>query len=103
MDYFLTEEQLMIQDLARQIAEEKVLPVRAELDEKEEFPRELMKHFAGADLCGLNIPDEFGGMGLGGLDQALAVERWRADAGVGGLHLRRSGLGALFPSDARLG
>jgi butyryl-CoA dehydrogenase len=34
MDYFLTEEQLMIQDLARQIAEEKVLPVRPRLDGK---------------------------------------------------------------------
>ena len=37
MDYFLTEEQAMIRDLARQIAEDKILPVRAELDEKEEF------------------------------------------------------------------
>ena len=38
MDYFLTEEQAMIRDLARQIAEEKIVPVRRELDEKEEFP-----------------------------------------------------------------
>ncbi|MDY6850943.1 MAG: acyl-CoA dehydrogenase family protein [Thermodesulfobacteriota bacterium] len=75
MDYFLTEEQLMIQDLARQIAEEKVLPVRAELDEKEEFPKDLMKHFASSDLFGLIIPEEYGGMGLGGFEQALAVEQ----------------------------
>ena len=38
MDYFLTEEQRMLKELARKIAEEKVMPVRAELDEKEEFP-----------------------------------------------------------------
>jgi len=38
MDYFLTEEQIMIRDLARQIAVERVVPVRAELDEQEEFP-----------------------------------------------------------------
>lgn len=75
MDYFLTEEQQMIQDLARQIAEEKVLPVRAELDEREEFPRELMKHFAAADLFGINIPEEYGGMGMGGFEHALAVEQ----------------------------
>jgi len=94
MDYFLTEEQLMIQDLARQIAEEKVLPVRAELDEKEEFPRELMKHFAGADLFGLNIPEEFGGMGLGGFEQALAVEQVaRVCCGVA-CTFAASGLGA---------
>ncbi|MEW5722282.1 MAG: acyl-CoA dehydrogenase family protein [Thermodesulfobacteriota bacterium] len=75
MDYFLTEEQKMIQDLARQVAEEKARPVRAELDEREEFPREILRHFAAADLCGLSIPEEFGGMGLGGFEHALAVEQ----------------------------
>ena len=75
MDYFLSEEQRMIQDLARQVAEEKVLPVRALLDEKEEFPREILRHLAAADLCGLNIPEEYGGMGLGGFEHALAVEQ----------------------------
>ena len=43
MNYFLSEEQLMIKDLARQIADDKVMPIRAELDEKEEFPWEIMK------------------------------------------------------------
>ena len=38
MDYLLTEEQVMIRDLARKIAVEKVAPVAAEYDEKEEFP-----------------------------------------------------------------
>ena len=38
MDYFLTPEQKMIRDLAKKVAQEKMLPVRAELDEKEEFP-----------------------------------------------------------------
>ena len=75
MDYFLTEEQEMIQDLARQIAVEKVLPVRAELDEKEEFPHEIMKHFAASDLCGLNIPEEYGGMGMGVFELVLATEQ----------------------------
>jgi butyryl-CoA dehydrogenase len=75
MDYFLTEEQLMIQDLARQVAEEKVLPVRAELDEKEEFPREVLGHFAASDLCGISIPAEYGGMGFGSFEHVLAVEQ----------------------------
>ncbi len=44
MDYFLTEEQQMIRDLARQIAEEKIVPVRAELDEKNEYPFFLTKN-----------------------------------------------------------
>jgi len=38
MNYFLNEEQEMIRDLVKQIAQEKVAPVSAELDEKGEFP-----------------------------------------------------------------
>ncbi|MCE5312652.1 MAG: acyl-CoA dehydrogenase family protein [Nitrospiraceae bacterium] len=74
MDYFLTEEQQMIRDLARQIAEEKVLPVRAELDETGEFPWEIMKVLAQSDLFGLFIPEEYGGLGKGSFELCLAVE-----------------------------
>ncbi len=74
MDYFLTEDQIMIRDLAREIAEEKVMPVRAELDEKEEFPWEIMKTLAQSDFMGIYIPEEYGGMGKGGFEFTLAVE-----------------------------
>ncbi|RME66572.1 MAG: acyl-CoA dehydrogenase, partial [Nitrospirae bacterium] len=50
MDYFLTEEQQMIKEVARKIAEEIVKPIRAELDEKAEFPHEAIKAIAEADL-----------------------------------------------------
>lgn len=78
MDYFLTEEQIMIRDLARQIAEEKIAPVRVELDEKEEFPREIMKVLAQSDLFGLFIPEEFGGLGKNSLELCIAVEELSA-------------------------
>jgi butyryl-CoA dehydrogenase len=74
MDYFLTEDQIMIKDLARQIAEEKVIPVREELDEKEEFPWEVMNVIAQSDLFGLSIPEEYGGLGKGSLELCIAVE-----------------------------
>src|SRR5512135_527382 len=74
MDYFLNEDQLMIKDLARQIAEEKVVPAREELDEKEEFPWEIMKVMAQSDLFGLFIPEEYGGLGKGCLELCIAVE-----------------------------
>lgn len=83
MDYFLTEDQIMIRDLTRQIAEEKVIPVRAELDEKEEFPWEIMKVLAQSDLFGLFIPEEYGGLGKGCLELCIAVEELsRACLGV---------------------
>jgi len=74
MEYFLTEEQIMLRDLARQIAVERMLPVRAELDEKEEFAHEVMKDLAEADLFGVVIPEEYGGLGFGALENCLVVE-----------------------------
>jgi butyryl-CoA dehydrogenase len=83
MEYFLTEEQEMIKALSRQIAEDKVIPVRAELDEKEEFPWEIMKVIAQSDLFGLAIPEEFGGFGKGSLELVIAIEELsRACLGV---------------------
>ncbi|GBE05540.1 MAG TPA: acyl-CoA dehydrogenase [Nitrospirae bacterium] len=83
MDYFLDEEQLMIRDLARQISDEKIIPVRAELDEKEEFPWDIMKALAQSDFFGLAIPEEYGGLGKGCFELAIAVEELsRACLGV---------------------
>lgn len=83
MDYFLTEDQLMIKELTRRIAEEKVVPVREELDDKEEFPWEIMKVLAQSDLFGLFIPEEYGGLGKGCLELCIAVEELsRACLGV---------------------
>jgi butyryl-CoA dehydrogenase len=74
MDYFLNEEQVMIRDLSAQIAEEKIVPVRAELDEAGRFPWDIMKVLAQSDLFGLFIPEEFGGLGKGCLELCIAVE-----------------------------
>ncbi|MBM4276548.1 MAG: acyl-CoA dehydrogenase [Deltaproteobacteria bacterium] len=94
MDYFLTPEQKSIQDLARKIAIEKVLPVRAELDEKEEFPWEIIKVCADAGLMGISIEEEYGGFGGGVLENCLAVEEMsRICLGVATSYAA-SGLGA---------
>ncbi|MGQ9570949.1 MAG: acyl-CoA dehydrogenase family protein [Thermodesulfovibrionales bacterium] len=83
MDYFLTDDQMMIKELARQIAEEKIIPVRSDLDEREEFPWEIMRVLAQSDLFGLFIPKEYGGLGKGCLELCIAVEELsRACLGV---------------------
>jgi butyryl-CoA dehydrogenase len=94
MDYFLTEEQQMIKEIAQKIADEKIKPVRAELDEKEEFPRELLKMIAQSDLFGVGIPREYGGFGGGSFENCLAVEELsRGCLGVS-ISYAASGLGA---------
>lgn len=84
MDRFLTEEQQMIVDIARQITDELIIPQRADLDETHEFPRDILNAMAQADLFGLPIPEDYGGFGGSCLDIALALEEFgRGCIGVG--------------------
>ena len=83
MHYFLTETQQEIKDLAAKIAREKVCPVRAELDEREEFPWEAVRVLAQSDMFAISIPEEYGGLGGGVFENCLAVEELgRACIGV---------------------
>ncbi|MFQ5905539.1 MAG: acyl-CoA dehydrogenase family protein [bacterium] len=83
MDYFLSDEHKMIKDVARKITEEKIKPVRAELDEKESFPHEILKEMAKVDLFRVLVPPEYGGFDTGVLGVCVAVEEIaRGCAGV---------------------
>ncbi len=74
MDYFLTEEQQMIAETAREITDEKIIPRRAELDEKNEFPTSILQDMSKADLFGIFIPEDYGGFGGGCFEIVLALE-----------------------------
>jgi butyryl-CoA dehydrogenase len=83
LKYFFTEQQEMVRSLARRVAEEKILPRRAELDETEEFPWDIIREMAAADLFRVFIPEKYDGLGGGGLDLCLVVEELsRACSGV---------------------
>jgi butyryl-CoA dehydrogenase len=83
MDYFFTEDQKMIRDLARKIAQEKIKPVAAHHDETGEFPWEIMKILAQADLCGVYIEEKYGGFGGGVTELSLVTEELsRACGGI---------------------
>jgi len=93
MDYGLTEEQVMIRDLCRQIAQDKMKPVREHYDETGEFPHEIVKVFADADLFGILVPEAYGGMGGSVMDLVVAVEELcKVDSGTA-LALFATGLG----------
>jgi butyryl-CoA dehydrogenase len=96
MDYLLTEEQKMIRDIARNVAEKKVLPRRVYYDETEEFPWELVRAFAQADLFGVYIPERYGGMGYGVFELCLVIEELSRICGGIALTLAASALGT-FP------
>jgi len=74
VDYFLTEDQEMIKETAREITNEKIIPKRAELDKKNEFPTSILEDMAKADLFGIFIPEEYGGLGGGCFEIVIALE-----------------------------
>ncbi|MFH1782735.1 MAG: acyl-CoA dehydrogenase family protein [Candidatus Omnitrophota bacterium] len=96
MDYFLTEEQIMIRDLARQIAKEKIKPVAAKYDEEGIFPWDIVKILADSDLCGIYIEEKYGGMGGGVMDLVIATEELSKACGGISLAVAATALGT-FP------
>jgi butyryl-CoA dehydrogenase len=105
LNYFLTEEQQEIVNLAKKIAVEKVAPVAARYDESEEFPWDIMKQLAEADLFGVYIPQEYDGLGGGVFELALAVEQISMACGGVAVCYAASALGAfpilLFGNEAQ--
>ena len=103
MDYLLTEQQIMVRDLARKIAKEKIAPVAAEHDEKETFPWEIMKVLAESDLCGVYIEEKYGGLGGGAMDLCLVTEEFSRACGGIAICFAATALGTypiiLFGSD----
>ena len=94
MEYFLTEQQKTLKSLAHRIAEERVLPVRAELDEKEQFPAAIMKDLADSDLFRIFIPEKYDGLGGGCLDLCLVVEELSRVCAAAAVSYAASALGA---------
>ena len=62
MDYFLTEEQIFMRDVAKELAEKKIKPVSAHYDEANEFPWPIVKEMAAADIFRVFIDEKYGGM-----------------------------------------
>jgi len=71
--YQLTKSQIMLRDAVRQLAQERIAPIAAELEEKEEFPMQVHEWFKEMELYGLGIDEKYGGGGAGTLDCALAI------------------------------
>jgi alkylation response protein AidB-like acyl-CoA dehydrogenase len=97
MNYFLSEEEKMIVDTARQIAQEKIKPVREKYDEEGIFPWDIVKELADAGLCGVYIPEKYGGFGDGNIMNLVLVteELCKVDGGIA-LALAATALGT-FP------
>src|SRR2546427_6507757 len=69
-----TEEQQMIQAMAREFAETAIRPVAAEIDREGRFPHETVKRMGELGLMGVAIPEPWGGSGADTVAYVLALE-----------------------------
>ncbi|OPY91729.1 MAG: Acyl-CoA dehydrogenase [Syntrophus sp. PtaU1.Bin208] len=74
MDFILSDDQKMLRDTVRRIAETEFAPHAAEVDASEAFPERNLKILADNGLLGIQVPEEYGGAGAGMLSLILTVE-----------------------------
>lgn len=73
MNFELTEEQRMIQDMSRKFAEKEIKPIAAELDRTHRHPAEICAKMGELGLMGITIPEEYGGAGMDYICYVLAM------------------------------
>lgn len=91
-----TEDQLQIRDLVRDFTRKEITPVAHIYDEKNEHPTELIERMRKElGINGLTIPEEYGGMGYGSVEQCLVTEEMSRGCLAIALCFGYTGLGML--------
>lgn len=81
MDFQLSDDQKMIAETARKVGEQFGLDYWRKLDGEKRFPAEFWRAVCEAGLCGVALPEQYGGANLGMLEMALIIERLAAAGG----------------------
>ncbi len=74
MNFQLTEEHTMVRGMVRDFVEKEVAPRAEEIDEKDEFPRDIFHRMGELGLLGLPFPEEYGGCGGDFVSLVIALE-----------------------------
>ena len=74
MDFRLNDEQELLRDTIREFTESEIAPIAAELDEQEKFPEEMIPMLGEIGVMGIPVEEDFGGVGMGNLENVLAIE-----------------------------
>ena len=83
MNFDLTSEQEMVQKTARDFADNEIMPGARERDREMVFPWEIIKQMSDLGFLGPTLPEEYGGMGLDYISEAIMFEEiGRADSSV---------------------
>ncbi|HEX5816813.1 MAG TPA: acyl-CoA dehydrogenase family protein, partial [Methylomirabilota bacterium] len=74
MRFELTDEQQMIQTMAREFAQEHIAPIASEIDRDARFPHETVKRMGELGLLGIMVPEAWGGSGADTVSYVVALE-----------------------------
>lgn len=74
MDFNLTEQQLEVQKLAREFAQNEIAPTVMKYDEAQEFPMDIAKKLGEIGFLGIIFPEEYGGSGFSTVEYAIIIE-----------------------------
>jgi alkylation response protein AidB-like acyl-CoA dehydrogenase len=72
--YQLTEEQQLLRKSVRQLAEDRIAPRAAEIDETEQFPHDVLAALVRSGFHAVHIPEQYGGMGADAISACIVVE-----------------------------
>ena len=72
--YVLPEEHQLLRKTVRQVADDKIAPRAAEIDETGEFPWDVNKALVSADLHAVHVPEAYGGVGADAIASAIVIE-----------------------------
>jgi alkylation response protein AidB-like acyl-CoA dehydrogenase len=90
VDFELTDEQRLFRETLRDFADREIVPVAQELERSGTYPDKIVESFKELGLFGLNVPEEYGGLGIDRVSYAIAFEEiaraWLGAAGLFGIH-----------------
>jgi acyl-CoA dehydrogenase len=75
LNFGLSDEQRALVDVAKRFARERIIPIAAECDRESRFPKEIFVAAHELGLVNMTVPAEYGGAGMGELDNALIAEQ----------------------------
>ena len=91
----LTEEQILLRDAVRELADDRIAPRAAEIDRSAEWPDDVRRLLAEHDIFGIPFAESFGGLGADLLTLCLAIEQISRVCATSGLILAVQALGAI--------
>jgi alkylation response protein AidB-like acyl-CoA dehydrogenase len=90
VNFELDDEQRLFRQTLRDFADKRIVPVAAELERSGQYPEDILAGLRDLGLFGLNVPEEYGGLGADRVSYALAFEEiaraWLGAAGLFGPH-----------------